>query len=96
MTPRVQAARETSMLFFASSHPTSSSISSSHEDGDIAVNQEATIGPGIVVLSPSLQILPISRQAMVLLNQLEHTPQTVGHEASFRSGIAVSVRVFKT
>lgn len=41
--------------------------------------QEAT-GPGIVVLSPSLHVLHMSRQAMVLLNQLEHTAQRVGKE----------------
>ena len=40
---------------------------------------EAT-GPGIVVLSPSLQVLHMNRHAMVLLNQLEHTAQSVGEE----------------
>jgi nucleotidyltransferase/DNA polymerase involved in DNA repair len=41
--------------------------------------QEAT-GPGIVVLSPSLQVLHIKRRAMALLNQLEHTAQSIGAE----------------
>ena len=41
--------------------------------------QEAT-GPGIVVLSPSLQILHMNRRAMALLNQLEHTAQSTGAE----------------
>ena len=36
--------------------------------------------PGIVVLSPSLQVLHMNRRAMVLLNQLEHTGQSVGTE----------------
>lgn len=70
------------MLFVASSHPTSSSVSSSPEGGDIAVNQEAAIGPGIVVLSSSLQVLHISRQAMVLLNQLAHTAQSIAGECA--------------
>lgn len=37
-------------------------------------------GPGIVVLSPSLHVTYMNPQAMVLLNQLEHTPQSVGVE----------------
>lgn len=41
--------------------------------------QEST-GPGIVVLSPSLQVLHMNRRAMVLLNQLEHTAQSTGAE----------------
>ena len=41
--------------------------------------QEAT-GHGIVVLSPSLQVLHINQRAMVLLNQLEQTIQVVGAE----------------
>jgi len=41
--------------------------------------QEAT-GPGIVVLSPSLQILYMNRRAMALLNQLEYTAQSIGAE----------------
>ena len=41
--------------------------------------QEAT-GPGIVVLSPSLQVLHMNRRAMALLNQLEHTAQSIGTE----------------
>ena len=40
---------------------------------------EAT-GPGIVVLSSSLQVLHMNRRALVLLNQLEHTGQIVGAE----------------
>jgi len=41
--------------------------------------QEAT-GHGIVVLSPSLQVLHMNQRAMVLLNQLEQTIQVVGTE----------------
>ena len=41
--------------------------------------QEAT-GPGIVVLSPSLQVLHMNRRAMALLIQLEHTAQSIGAE----------------
>ena len=41
--------------------------------------QEAT-GPGIVVLSPSLQILHMNRRATALLNQLECTAQSIGAE----------------
>ena len=41
--------------------------------------QEPT-GPGIVVLSPSLQVLFMNRRALVLLNQLEHTAQNIGTE----------------
>lgn len=41
--------------------------------------QEAT-GPGIVVLSPSLQVLHMNRRAMALLNQLERTAQSIGTE----------------
>ena len=41
--------------------------------------QEAT-GPGIVVLTPSLQVLHMNRRAMVLLNQLEYTAQSIGAE----------------
>ena len=41
--------------------------------------QEST-GPGIVVLSPSLQVLHMNRRAMDLLNQLEHTAQSTGAE----------------
>jgi len=45
------------------------------------VNQEqAATGPGIVVLSPSLQVLHMNQRAMVLLNQLDHTVQSVGAE----------------
>lgn len=40
--------------------------------------QEAT-GPGIVVLSPSLQVLHMNRRAMVLLNQLEYTALSRHH-----------------
>ena len=41
--------------------------------------QEAT-DPGIVVLSLSLQVLHMNQRAMVLLNQLEYTGQSVGAE----------------
>lgn len=41
--------------------------------------QEAT-GPGIVVLSPFLQVLHMNRRAMALLNQLECTAQSSGAE----------------
>ena len=41
--------------------------------------QEAT-GPGIVVLSSSLQVLHMNRRAMALLKQLEHTGQSIGTE----------------
>jgi nucleotidyltransferase/DNA polymerase involved in DNA repair len=45
------------------------------------VNQEQeTTGPGIVVLSPYLEVLFMNRRAMVLLNQLEHTAQSIGTE----------------
>jgi hypothetical protein len=48
------------------------------------VNQEQEPpGPGVVVLSPSLQVLHMNRQAMVLLNQLKHTAQSVGAERAF-------------
>ena len=40
-------------------------------------DQEVT-GPGIVVLSPSLQVLHMNRRAMALLNQLERTAQSIG------------------
>ena len=40
---------------------------------------EAT-GPGIVVLSSTLQVLHMNRRALVLLNQLEHAGQSVGVE----------------
>jgi len=47
------------------------------------VNQEqGATGPGIVVLSPSLQVLHMNRRAMALLNQLEHTAQNNGAERS--------------
>ncbi|RPH78884.1 MAG: hypothetical protein EHM80_09200 [Nitrospiraceae bacterium] len=41
--------------------------------------QEAT-GPGIVVLSPSLQVLFMNQRAIALLNQLDHTAQSIGTE----------------
>ena len=41
--------------------------------------QEAT-GPGIVVLSSSLQVLHMNRRAMALLTQLERTWQSIGTE----------------
>lgn len=37
-------------------------------------------GPGIVVLSSSLQVLHMNQRALELLNQLEHTGQGVGAE----------------
>jgi hypothetical protein len=53
-------------------------------EGVIAVNQEQeATGPGIVVLSLSLQVLHMNQRAMVLLNQLEHTGQSVGAERAF-------------
>ena len=53
-------------------------------EGAIAVNQEQeATGPGIVVMSPSLQVLHMNRRAMALLNQLEYT-----HRASERSGLS--------
>jgi hypothetical protein len=49
------------------------------KEGDISVNQEQkSTGPGIVVLSPSLQVLHMNRRAMALLNQLERTEQSIG------------------
>jgi hypothetical protein len=45
------------------------------------VNQEqGATDPGIVVLSPSLQVLHMNRRAMALLNQLEHNAQNNGAE----------------
>jgi len=45
------------------------------------VNQEQeTTGPGIVVLSYSLQVLHMNRRAMALLTQLERTGQSIGTE----------------
>jgi len=45
----------------------------------MAVNQEQEVtGPGIVVLSSSLQVLHMNRRAMALLNQLERTAQSIG------------------
>ncbi len=45
------------------------------------MNQEQEVAdPGIVVLSPSMQILHMNRRAMDLLNQLEHTAQSTGAE----------------
>ena len=49
-------------------------------------------GPGVVVLSPSLQVLHMNRQAMVLLNQLEHTAQSVGWERAFSAPLHQSCR----
>jgi hypothetical protein len=43
--------------------------------------QEAT-GPGIVVLSLSLQVLHMNRRAMALLTQLERTGQSIGKEGA--------------
>ena len=40
---------------------------------------EAT-GPGIVVLSSTLQVLHMNRRALALLNQLQHTGQSAGVE----------------
>jgi len=87
MTPTFQADNEPSSLFVApsSSHPTPSSPffrGSCHLNEEaIAVNQEQeATGPGIVVLTPSLQVLHMNRRAMVLLNQLEYTAQSIGAE----------------
>jgi hypothetical protein len=45
------------------------------------VNREPdSPGPGIVVLSSSLQILHINRQAMVLLDRLKHSARSIGAE----------------
>ena len=47
------------------------------------MNQEQqTTGLGIVVLSPSLQVLHMNQRAMVLLNQLGDVMQGVGAERS--------------
>lgn len=43
------------------------------------LEQEAT-GPGIVVLSPNLQVLHMNLQAMALLNRLKHTARSIGAE----------------
>lgn len=49
-----------------------------NNEGVIAVNQEQKeTGPGIVVLSPSLQILHMNRQAFALLKPLERTEQNL-------------------
>jgi hypothetical protein len=51
------------------------------KEGAIAVHQEEkATGPGIVVLSYSLQVLHINRQAMALLAQLERPPQSIEAE----------------
>lgn len=42
--------------------------------------EDKATGPGIVVLSYSLQVLHVNRQAMALLTQLERTPQSIGAE----------------
>ena len=45
------------------------------------MNQEQEVtGPGIVVLSSSLQVLHMNRRAMALLTQLERTAQSIGTE----------------
>jgi hypothetical protein len=44
---------------------------------EVNQKQEET-GPGVVVLSPSLQVLFINRRAVALLNQLEHTAESIG------------------
>lgn len=82
----VQADLEPFMRLVASSssHPTPSSVSwdtSAHEEGAKAVNQEHMgTRPGIVVLSLSLQVLHINRQAMMSLDRLKHTTWNVGTE----------------
>jgi hypothetical protein len=40
--------------------------------------KQEEIGPGVVVLSPSLQVLFINRRAVALLNQLEQTAESIG------------------
>jgi hypothetical protein len=45
----------------------------------VSQEPEAT-GPGIVVLSPSFQVLHINQRAIALLNQLEHAAQSIGAE----------------
>jgi hypothetical protein len=42
--------------------------------------EEKATGPGIVVLSSSIQVLHINRRAMALLTQLERTAQSIGAE----------------
>ena len=42
--------------------------------------EEKATGPGIVVLSSSLQVLHMNRRAMALLTQLERTAQSIGAE----------------
>ncbi len=42
--------------------------------------EEKATGPGIVVLSSSLQVLHVNRRAMALLTQLERTAQSIGAE----------------
>jgi hypothetical protein len=45
------------------------------------VNQEQEVtGPGIVVLSSTLQVLHMNRRAMDLLQRLEHAAQSIGTE----------------
>ena len=52
------------------------------------MNQEqGATGPGIVVLSPSLQVLHMNRRAMALLNQLEHTAQSIGTERAVAASL---------
>lgn len=47
------------------------------------MNQEQEVaGPGIVVLSPSLQILLMNRRAVALLAQWERADQSIGTEQS--------------
>ncbi|HSL06197.1 MAG TPA: hypothetical protein VK901_21995, partial [Nitrospiraceae bacterium] len=51
-----------------------------------------TIGPAIVVLSPSLPVIHMNRRARALLNQLTHTAQNIGAEQAvavtrWRNGI---------
>jgi hypothetical protein len=51
------------------------------KEGVLTVHQEEkATGPGIVVLSSSLQVLHINRRAMALLTQLERTAQSIGAE----------------
>lgn len=42
--------------------------------------KQETTGPGIVVLSPSSQVLFMNQRAIALLNQLAHTAQSIGTE----------------
>jgi hypothetical protein len=78
--------RPTRFVAISSFHPTPGKLavhgllpSRSHGVNTVNQNPETT-GPGIVVLSPSLQVLYINRCAMARLNQLASTAQSLGAE----------------